>query len=154
MRRFLLNNFRVGERNPNEKNHPAALTTVVKDLFILRRVSLNTMLIKFHLFKTSTATRSYGNNGAAAFSLLTQFKALVMKGGIYGDNPSCQCVGLLCPRARHMPRINRSRAAQTLSRFRIWRKSVFGEMHLVMGDTSVHTHLCVGTHLFHLYTLI
>lgn len=81
MRRFLLSNFSVGERNTNEKNHPATLTIVVIDLFILGFVSLNSVLIKFHLFKTSTASRSCGNNGAAALLLLAQFKALVMKGG-------------------------------------------------------------------------
>lgn len=99
--------------------------------------------------------RGSGNNGAAALSALTQFKAVVMKGGFmliirHANVARCYALeqgtrpGLIaCEPRRHFLAF-------------AYGKNVCLEKYIYSNGQHerAHTHLCVSTHLFHLFTLI
>lgn len=77
---FLLEQLCCWWKKQREQIPLANWPIVVMDLFCLT-FAVFEYANKFYLWKTSRAMRDSGNNGAAALSALTQFKAVVMKGG-------------------------------------------------------------------------
>lgn len=87
------------------------------------------MLIKFYLWKTSRARKSSGNNGTAALSAPTQFRAVVMKGGfmlIIRHANVARCYAL---EQGTRPGLIACEPRRQFLAF-AYAKSVFGEIHL------------------------
>lgn len=77
MQRYLLSNFSIGERIKSKES------SSYFNYCCHRLVYFRVCVFELSANKVSPVQNfnSYGNNGAAAFLLLAQFKALVMKGG-------------------------------------------------------------------------